>query len=51
MSRVAPQHDAVWMGKSKVQAEMKAGQIDPTGDTKLASSMQRWLGLASIGVV
>jgi DNA-binding HxlR family transcriptional regulator len=41
---------SVWMGMSTVQAEMKAGQIDLIGDSKLAGSMQQWLGLSPFAV-
>ena len=37
---------AIWMGLSTVDKEVKAGNIDLTGDPAIARSMQKWLGLS-----
>ena len=37
---------AVWMGHSTLSAEVKAGNIELTGDKAIARSMHNWLGLS-----
>ncbi len=38
---------AIWMGVSRVQREIDAGNLALEGDPQVASAMQRWLGLSS----
>src|SRR5689334_25411186 len=37
---------AIWMGLSTVDAELRAGHLELTGDDVVKTSMQRWLGLS-----
>jgi len=37
---------AVWMGHATLSAEVKAGNIELTGDKAIARSMHQWLGLS-----
>jgi hypothetical protein len=37
---------SVWMGHSTLNAEIKAGRIELTGDKAIARSMHEWLGLS-----
>ncbi|WP_108046326.1 helix-turn-helix domain-containing protein [Bosea sp. 124] len=37
---------AVWMGLAKLSAEVDSGHIQLTGDSVIARSMDRWLGLS-----
>lgn len=37
---------AIWMGLSTVAAEVEAGNLELTGDPRLADQMQSWLGLS-----
>ena len=41
---------AIWMGLSKVQQEVDAGNLVLTGDRALARQMQTWLGLSPFAV-
>jgi DNA-binding HxlR family transcriptional regulator len=37
---------AIWMGLTTVAKEVEAGHVELIGDTEVARSMQRWLGLS-----
>jgi DNA-binding HxlR family transcriptional regulator len=37
---------AIWMGLSTVEAEIRAGRLELTGDQAVKASMQQWLGLS-----
>lgn len=37
---------AIWMGVSRVRAEIDAGNVELTGDPSVAGAMQQWLGLS-----
>jgi DNA-binding HxlR family transcriptional regulator len=41
---------AIWMGLTTVGAELTAGRLHLTGDDRVKSSMQRWLGLSPFAV-
>jgi DNA-binding HxlR family transcriptional regulator len=38
---------AIWMGLTTVAKEVEAGHVELIGDTEVARSMQRWLGLSA----
>jgi hypothetical protein len=35
---------AIWMGLTRVDNEVTAGRLQITGDNRIRSAMQRWLG-------
>lgn len=37
---------AIWMGLSRVRAEIDAGNVELSGDPSIAGAMQQWLGLS-----
>lgn len=37
---------AIWMGLSTVEAELRSGRLHLTGDDRVKSTMQQWLGLS-----
>jgi hypothetical protein len=39
---------AIWMGYETVRSALSRQRLHLTGDRKLASSMQTWLGLSSL---
>lgn len=42
---------AVWMGLSRIRAEVEAGRLALDGDPRIARSMQEWLGLSPFAAV
>jgi hypothetical protein len=41
---------AVWMGLTTVQREVQTGALKLSGDPRVASAMQSWLGLSPLAV-
>lgn len=41
---------AIWMGLRSVEAEVSAGRLKLTGDDRIRSAMQQWLGLSPFAV-
>jgi hypothetical protein len=37
---------AIWMGMTTVAKEVEAGRVELIGDSDIARSMQKWLGLS-----